>query len=447
LKKIILFGIYIVFFSFAAHQECYASGFMGGTFAATMESTAGSPSYDQMINNYYGYVTAATVNGPVAKFGFYLVLAIAFFKFPVVGSKALKDFAVYMGTFLILATPGWNGKCLPIWIADITDAITISIVNSMGGLDAKQMGAGVEFLMATGKAENAAFNQNMYPMADFKEHCYNVVAANTPAGQTVPKASDMQFNPTNVIPGTNQTCTSLQTQLETNLAGAAQSYFDTDMNNLKTAAKPVDLTTINTAIVTEDAVYNSTSGQNGLLNKAISASPTRTQLDHNAGWTYSINEAADSFSLRSTLLYKPREMIVMIGQTTLWVFDYYIFQIVAIIKIFASMGMAFGMLYYLFLEDLAPTVTALGLWMFGNAFYIVATVARNGFYSQLDANLLTAAQTLLGLKSATNDALFSLAFIGVMATSLAGMLTWKSINKINSFFMGHQPGPSGMVRL
>ena len=453
MKRTILLSLLLFSLALAIYSTPAYAGLLGGQFAVPIESgaTCGGQGCDSMINTYFGYVTNVADSGSLIKTGFYLTLLIAFIKFAFPGDKKWKTIVAigsYLGTIVLIAWPVFGGKCLPMWVADATDYMTQSIITSMGGLVAKGAGAGVEFVMATGKAMNSAYQQQQYPLADFKEHCYNVVAAQDKQnGITVPKASQMTFDPNLTIPGATQTCTSLQAQLETDLSSSAQSYFTNDMNALKspTSGAPIDTSKIQNAITQETSFYNSTAGQQSLLDVGTIESPTRTQLDKSQGWVSGLNELSDSVSLRSTLLYKPREMIIMIGQTALWVFDYYIFLIVSIIKTFAAMGMAFALLYFIFLQDLSPMVATAGFWMFGNAMYIVATLAQNLFYNRINTNLLTGAQTVLGLKSSINDDLFALAFIGVMATTLAGILTWKAVGGINMYFMGHQSGPSAFA--
>ncbi len=127
-------------------------------------------------------------------------------------------------------------------------------------------------------------------------------------------------------------------------------------------------------------------------------------------------------------------MMILIGQVFLWIFDYYIYDIVTLIKAFAAMGLAFGILYFSYLQRLDMVISSLGLWMFGNGLYIVAATAMNEFYYKLDRGIGTAFLTIEGAKNAYSDGLFMLAVTGMLATMLAGALTWKGVSFAASFF-------------
>ncbi len=472
MKKTVLLSLFICSITLSLYSTSAYAGFLSGTFAVPQEtgSTCGGQDCGAMINTYFQDVVNVADTGSLIQTGFYLFIFIVFMKFAIVGDKKFKtiqEIVFYMGAIILIGWPIFGGKALPLWICDATNIMTQKIYTSMGGLTAKQAGAGVEFAMANSKAMESAFKQNESALADFKT-CYdNRVAKLQQAGQAIPKPSEITFDSGDVVPDPSPTlqslfgggttgitpttglpCSQVQSQLETSLASAALTHFTAHVNALQTPTNggpPIDTSKIATAIQNETALYNSPSGQQSLLDAGVAQSLTRTQLDRGNG-SMTAQDALTSFSIRSLLLYKPREMIVMIGMTTMWAFDYYIFIIVSIIKMFAAMGIAFSLLYFIFLQDLSPMVSSVGFWMFGNAMYIVAAVAQNVFYSKININITTAMETVLGMKSNVTDALFSVAFVGIMATTLAGILTWKAVSGINMFFMGHQSGPSGAAQ-
>ena len=58
-----------------------------------------------------------------------------------------------------------------------------------------------------------------------------------------------------------------------------------------------------------------------------------------------------------------------------YIFNYYIFQLVTVIKIIAAIGMALGVLYFMFFRKVELPLAALGIWIFGNGWYILAAIA------------------------------------------------------------------------
>jgi len=136
--------------------------------------------------------------------------------------------------------------------------------------------------------------------------------------------------------------------------------------------------------------------------------------------------------LLSGAMSKAKWSIMMLGMTFLWIFDYYMFEIVSAIKTIAAIGILLGVLYYMFFQKLDLPMSALGLWVFGNGLYIVTGFVLAGIYGKIEGGLadgaLGAAGWFLGFKSLTSSVLMTAAFMGVAGTSLAMYLSWKGIN-------------------
>ena len=126
-------------------------------------------------------------------------------------------------------------------------------------------------------------------------------------------------------------------------------------------------------------------------------------------------------------------MMMEIGELFVFIFDYYIYNMVAVIKMFAAMGMAFGILYYMWFKRLDLPLSGLGVWLSANGLYVVAAIALDQFYKKANYNFDQVGGTIAGAKNSLQDALFTVALMGTMSVVLAGLLSWKGA----SFAMHH----------
>jgi hypothetical protein len=138
------------------------------------------------------------------------------------------------------------------------------------------------------------------------------------------------------------------------------------------------------------------------------------------------------------VMIMPRLAIASTGIFFVYIFNYYIFQLVTVIKMVAAIGMALGVLYYMFFRKLELPLAALGIWVFGNGWYILAAIGMNQYWkTMLDTpSPSMLAQVLLGTQGAVTNGLFAVGLVGLMGSILAGILSWKGI----AMSMHHAPG-------
>ena len=98
------------------------------------------------------------------------------------------------------------------------------------------------------------------------------------------------------------------------------------------------------------------------------------------------------------IMIVPRLVMCLTGMFFVYIFNYYIFQLVTVLKMVAAIGMALAVLYYAFLRRVELPMAALGVWIFGNGWYILADIAMNQYYAKVQANSLSTqlAGVLLG---------------------------------------------------
>ncbi|MBF0558850.1 MAG: hypothetical protein HQL08_08725 [Nitrospirae bacterium] len=439
--------ISILILWFLALPAVSHAAFMGGQFALPIE---GSLRFSSMINTDFSYVVGNPGFNTLLKIAFMFNLLWVMIRFGTGNHTVWKEFAVYMLTIILVSWPIFSGKASVMLLADAADYFVGSVVTSLGGLNFKTAGSGVSLTLATWQAEQAADTYNKTAVADFKQNCYAVASAKyseANKGATRPGPTDSvlsaYYSQYYMSDGTTL-CSTAMSDIESSLGTTAQTHFNMTMAQM--TQNGIDNSKIATSQNAISTAFTTSTAETDMFRRLVDNSPTPGQLENDdQPWTMS-NFAQGILSGRATAMALPRAMIVLIGQTTLYIFEYYIANVVCIIKLFAGMGIAFGLIYYMFMQTLEPMTGALGIWIFGDALYIVAAVCTNNFYNQINTNMANVAGTVVGIKSNFNDALFSIAFIGVMSTVLAGVLTFKGISGISMHFMGHM-SPSNFTSI
>ena len=405
------------------------------------------------VNRFFHMVTRHAFVAKYAKFGIAFALILTLWQF-INRDEAGRNFVAYMVLLFLFIAPVFGGKAFIIYVADLSDQLTMEMMQDqvMGAPDPKSSGSGAWAMVSFKNAVGKTFGDNNGDLAKFKNNCYkNAVQAYHDHGfsDTPPPSSDkLNYVSITVDPGIANdlmavagippaNCAGLQTLLQSRLKSKYDElvgkYHDaminqnqntqfqytqeaqTQFNNMKnvTAAELLD----------QGVQQSSTEGGKSTWQKLKEA--TGEGRGEGLYWT-----------IVSSL---PKIILTVTGETFLWIFDYYIYDIVSAIKTVAAMAMALGILYFLFLRDPRIPLGALGVWVMSNGLYIIAGFAIKGIYYQMvevDASTMSSVGWLLGYDTIYGKAMIVLAFVGMTAFPLAGLLSWKGVsgglNMVNS---------------
>jgi hypothetical protein len=420
------------------------AGFLGGQdFSLPMEEGVNFNN----INHYFSIATSHALTDSLLKAGFFVTLFLIIVRFGYGDTRnALFDLGAYFFIVMLLVAPIFGGKSLLIKLVDTSDYITQRVTQAIGGLEPRFAGGGAGALSAITFAKNEAYEKHREDLAKFKKYCYN------PAAQKYAQENnEVRLNPSNnnldysdPLPAeaytlgavgqaiSDKTCADYKEDIQ-------QSLYEDYRNTLSDYRGELISNGIDTSKA-EDIFNNASQVEaSALFDNAVETA--RLKDAENKTIIGKIRNFLSSVDLRSLIMIGPRLVIGAMGATFLWIFDLYIYNIVIVLKTFAAMGIAFGVLYYMFLRKLDTVIAAAGFWMFGNAFYIIAAFALNSFYTNIQntplANFLI--DFVLGTKCEVNDAFFMLALTGAIGPLLAGVLTWRGI-KFTLAFMGSLSG-------
>ncbi|MBE0428097.1 MAG: hypothetical protein IBX72_15850 [Nitrospirae bacterium] len=408
------------------------------------------------INHYFSIVTSHALTDSLLKAGFFVTLFLIIIRFGYGDTRnALFDLGAYFFIVMLLVAPVFGGKSLLVKLIDTSDYLTQRITQAMGGLEPKYAGGGAGALSAITFAKNEAYETHRGDLAKFKEYCYDP-AANKYAEENDKerlKPSDGRLDYSDPLPlGTIQkaistvqpevilreTCAEYKEEIQ-------QGLYKTYLNTLSAYKKELDNNGIDTSRANDIFDNASLVESSALFDDAV-----ETARKKGAEGGSTIGKIINFFrgmDLRSLIMIVPRLVIGAMGITFLWIFDFYIYNVVVVLKTFAAMGIAFGVLYFIFLRKLDTVIAAAGFWMLGNAYYIVAAFALNNFYINISNTPLSSFLTnfVLGTKCELNDAFFMLALTGVVGPLLAGILTWKGI-RFTLNFMGGIAGGGAIAK-
>lgn len=442
-----LLVLVVLTLSLSTYGTAHAGFYTGQSFNAPMESPT---TYGKWINYDYGAVTNAILGSLLMKAGFFLVFLLTIIKIGFRTQNGLRDAGAYLLAIILLAGPIFNGKSILLWAADASDSLTLSIVNQIGPLNYQSAGSAVAAMMAQSKVTNDVLNKWRNEIWQFRKDCYNAytkqqMQQGTP---TTLKPSEITYSGltpdnlsiwwnSNALQNPSTNCDDYKQQLESNLNSDFQDYlkqYQTDVTSNQTGT--------GVQISPEDQkIYNNLANvtPDELLNTAVYKYDHDPQDDKQPGfWQSLYNAFFTSRGWDNLIMLIPRLAITITGIFFVYIFNYYIFQLVTVIKIVAAMGMAFGVLYYMFFRKLELPLAALGIWVFGNGWYILAAIAMNQYWSTIDSQSAGTkiAQVLLGAQGAVSDGLFAVGLVGIMGSILAGILSWKGV----MLSMHHAPG-------
>lgn len=463
LISIIIFAV--ITLSAAAPAGAALDPFANQSFACPMETpvTIAGESQGDMVNRYFHAVTSETIGGTLFKTGMAIALLMAIVQFGTGQVEKVRDFFLYflVAGVLVFPLPG-AGKSVMLLLADAGDLLFQSIVLKMGGLDPGFAGGGVGTVSAFQSSLSEAIGQERNDLTQFNQQCFNPGAAqyasqNNNAPLTGPNDPNLQsYYSSTVISvdtmpafynmGTNGmiTCADLKAGITQQLAQQYTYSFGTyaqalTSNNRKLSPQSTQLMQQYASIPPDQLFANA-------QNQVATTSPNATTASGTPGsFADLISNFTQTGSLdgqvgRSILTSYFRVILIFLGEFFMLIFDYYIYNIVAVIKLFSAMGMAFGILYYMFFRRLDLPLASLGAWMSANALYIVAAIAMNAFYKHAHYDVASGGAALLGFKNSLSDALFSIAILGVMSTSLAALLSWKGVSlAIHTFGIPRMP--------
>jgi hypothetical protein len=434
-----------VMISLMPSKPAEAGFYTGQSFAAPMEN---GTKYGHYINDNYSAVTGVIWGSTLMKAGFFLVIFLTLIKIGFRTPGGLKDAGAYLLAIILLAGPIFNGKSLLLMAADASDSLTVSIVQQLGGLNYQFAGSAVASMMAQTTITNDVLHKWRNELWYFRRDCYNPYNAQQPAGTSRqdPFAidyGDMSVDPLTVFWNVDFTMSNVNcNDYKQNLGSSLQSDFSERLQQYQ-----ADLAANGVTLSPQDQqLFNNLANvsPDELVNKGVYTYSNKPEDDKQPGLVDSIVKAvATSRGWENLLMLFPRLAIAASGFFFVYIFNYYIFQLVTVIKIIAAIGMALGVLYYMFFRKIELPITALGIWVFANGWYILAATAMNQYWNTLSNVSMGSkiAQVLLGAQGAVTDGLFAVGLIGVMGSLLAGILSWKGL----SLSMHHAPGvPRGV---
>lgn len=476
MKRGLFFLIVAVFVCLPAVK---ANAFMDGqNFACPIESgaTIGQQNLGKLINQDFHIVTSSALGGSAFKAAFALAVFVMIVKFAFgKGQESFVEFATYflVAGALVAPVPG-TGKSIMLLGADMGDSIFQNIVQQIGGLDNRVPGGGAGALAAFNTSLQAAAKDQQANMNWFNKNCYGPVSQlasqsgvqfNGPTDQalnnftaTVSNQSTQSGYSNMVVPVPNWwmdtnlstawtgqiSCADLKNAITSSLATAYSNTLQAYQTQLNLpAGSPASqlfakyqLQSNGSSGITPDEVFKDAFAQSN-------AGYSRDQTDWMPSWLRSIvgNSPGEvgqggyggQDAIRGFATSPFRLIMMELGELFVFIFDYYIYNMVSVIKMFAAMGMAFGILYYMWFKRLDLPLGALGVWLSANGFYVVAAIALDQFYKKADYTIYSTSLTIGGAKNALQDALFTVALMGTMSTVLAGLLSWKGA----SFAMHH----------
>ncbi|MFI5296230.1 MAG: hypothetical protein ACHQ0Y_14550 [Thermodesulfovibrionales bacterium] len=456
-----------------------AHAFMDGqNFACPIESgaTIGQQNLGQLINQDFHIVTSSALGGSAFKAAFALAVFVMIVKFAFgKGQESFVEFVAYflIAGALVAPVPG-AGKSILLLGADMGDSIFQNIVQQIGGLDNRVPGGGAGALAAFNTSLQAAAKDQQANMNWFNKNCYGPVTqlaaqsgiqftgptdpaldnfTATVSNQSVqsgynnlviepPTWAMKAFTPLTSTPG-QISCSDLKKEITSNLGTAYSTTLQAYQTQLNLpAGSPAG------QLFSKYQLSNGSSGitPDEVFKDAFAQSSARYSMDQTdlmPSWLrrivgnapgevgqggYSWGDISRGFAT------SPFRLVMMeLGELFVFIFDYYIYNMVSVIKMFSAMGMAFGILYYMWFKRLDLPLGALGVWLSANGFYVVAAIALDQFYKKADYTVYSTSLTIGGAKNALQDALFTVALMGTMSTVLAGLLSWKGA----SFAMHH----------
>lgn len=422
-----------------------AGFFSGQSFAIPVE---GATQYGDLINKNFGTVTAAIWGSNLMKAGFFLVLFFTIVKIGFRVGGSLQDAGAYLLTVLLLIAPLFNGKSLLLYSADVSDNLTVKICDGLGGLNWQFAGSAVASMMANRYLTDRVLDKYKNELYAFRTNCYNQYTAQLGANAQKPAAFSADYGQmatdggsVSVIPTgadtldmsskpCNQAKQDLADAMKAEFNGYLRDYTDDLNHNLgANGLNPSDQQFLNNL---------QNVGGDDLFNKGVDTYTTNPVNQNEPGLWESIRRLFTSQGMMSFLMLIPRLMIALAGIFWVYVFNYYIFQIVTVIKMVAAIGMALSILYFMFLRRLELPLAALGVWIYGNGWYIIAAIAMNQYYKAVQASTSPVTQLIFGSQGAVNNGLFAIGIIGLAASAFAVVLSWKGI----SIAMHHMPGVS-----
>ncbi len=423
-----------------SHGTAEAGFFTGQSFNAPMEN---GTIYGQYINQNYATVTGAIWGSNLMKAGFFLTVLFTIIRIGFGAGGGLKDAGVYLLGIILLAGPLFNGKSLLIVAADASDSLTVSIVNQLGGLNYQFAGSAVATMMAQTTITSDVLHKWRNEIWYFRRDCYNVYNAQQPQGSPEQNPYDVDYGDMAVDPLTvfwNVDVTMTYTNCndyKQKLADSLKSDFDDRLQRYKDdlGANGVTLSPQDQQLM--DGLGTVTQAE--LENRGVYTVDHKPEDDKQPGLFDSLWKAVTTRQGAANLIMvMPRIAIALTGVFFVYIFNYYIFQLVTIIKIVAAIAMALGVLYYMFFRKLELPLAALGIWVFGNGWYVLAAIGMNQYWKTMQDTpwLSIAAQVLLGTQGAVTNGLFAVGLIGIAGSMLAGALSWKALH-VSTY---HMPG-------
>lgn len=393
-----------------------------------------------IVNNYFDKVKEYTVgDANLMKGAIFLALFLTIVKFGF-GQGGIAEFGKYLFTAVLLLlpfVPSGNGyKSLPIFVADTSDRITEKIIEKIGAPKPRAAGSAVFILQGYNQAKTETLQNNKRNLRNFNDYCYSRAVKqyqeNTKKFDKVPKPSDkdldeyyknimVSFNKLPhkmqaealITPGKyNRTCLEIKETIKSDLQ-------DDLLTNIGKADSSLQ--------VGRDEIPQNVKDQINNM-KQMTSDELLDWAAKEVGGTESKERGKDlgewGLSAINSIIVKP--VLFGLGMMFLWFFDYYIFDVVAVVKTLAAMGLAFGVLYFMYFRDIKIPLTSLGLWAAANGLYIVAGVNMMIYYIMVeyDAGLFSSLGWLLGFDTVYGRALITLAFGGTASTLLAGVLSW-----------------------
>jgi len=423
--------------------------FWGNTTFDNLEKTLGGYTGGEsfpggIVNYFFGIVTRYALAASLIRAGFFLALFLALVKFGFGDTGSIKEFGAYAFVLLLLVLPAFGGKPLPIFAADMSDRLTEKIIGAMGAPEPKSAGsaAWAQFAFQQARIQTAkAYNAEL---AIFRKECYNraVQKYKEDGGKDTPPPSSDKLDYKSIVltperttdagestisvPSRND-CEQVKNSLLLKLDDEFQNTIDSYAKAVPNKSPEVEQ---------QFANFKKVKGSE-LLDYGVPIAQEESDKNKHPKWDWRGLFAIGKIAIFAT------------GETFLWIFDYYMFDIVAVVKTIAAVGMALGVLYYAFLKDISIPLGSLGIWVFGNGLYIISGIALRIYYQmvKVDASDFSGVGWLLGFDTIFGKAMVLMTFIGVTAFPLAGYLSWKAIGGGLSMFGNAFPyltrGPKG----
>jgi len=409
--------------------------------------------YGHYINDNYNTVTGVIWNSNLMKAGFFLLVLFTIIS---IGFRAggLKDAGVYILALILLAGPLFKGKSLLLTAADASDSLTVSIVNQLGGLNYQFAGSAVAAMMAQTTITNDVLHKWRNEIWYFRRDCYNVHNAQQLPGTPRQNPYDIDYGDMSVDPLTVFWNVDLTVSYancndyKQKLADSLKSDFDDRLQRYKDdlGANGVTLSPQDQQLL--DSLGSVTPAE--LENKGVYTYDHKPEDDKQPG-LFDVKTLWNAFftrqGLANLIMIIPRVAIALTGVFFVYIFNYYIFQLVTIIKIVAAIGMALGVLYYMFFRKLELPLAALGIWVFGNGWYILAAIGMNQYWKTMQDTpwASVAAQVLLGTQGAVSNGLFAVGLVGIAGSMLAGILSWKALHMSTYHMPGVRQAQGGVT--